>query len=173
MVIDKIYFQIKYLLLEYDEIMEIDKEYMSTFLEECIEALKLKTDDFEDTNKNIGENDTISGCDKTDKNTIVKELYKKLAKKLHPDKNKSTEEEFLKVSKAYETEDIITLFLMSYENNINIDKLTEETLGYIKEKIKQKEEEINAIKSAIHWQWNETTDQEVRHNIRIYLMNKM
>ena len=61
MVIDKIYFQIKYLLLEYDEIMEIDKEYMSTFLEECIEALKLKTDDFEDANKNIGENDTISG----------------------------------------------------------------------------------------------------------------
>ena len=41
----------KYLLLEYDEIMEIDKEYMSTFLEECIEALKLKTDDFEDANK--------------------------------------------------------------------------------------------------------------------------
>ena len=87
--------EIKEILLLYEEILELDKIYMSNFLRS--DNLNIKDKNIIDDNKknNIENNlDDKIECDVIDKRCI--KLYRKLAKLLHPDKNKNEIEIFIK-----------------------------------------------------------------------------
>jgi hypothetical protein len=164
---DKIYFKIKYILLEYDEILKLDKEYLSIFLNECINELNLNENNYTENNELINEQDEKI-IYKNVGNNDCKKLYKKLAKKLHPDKNPKKTEEFIKISKAYETNDFIKLFILCYENNIKLENINN---TFIENEIKKKENEITEIKNRIHWKWIECESELDKELIKQHILN--
>jgi len=172
MEINKIlYNEIKEILLLYEEILELDKIYMSNFLRS--DNLNSKDKNIIDDNiKNNIENnleDKIE-CDVIDKRCI--KLYRKLAKLLHPDKNKNEIEIFIKMSNAYKLNDFITLFMYSYEYDIDYE-LSNVDIKFIRNEIKKKMEEIEKIKSKIHWEWNLCEDEKMKEEIKSYVKENM
>ena len=123
------------MLLEYDDILKLDEEYMK-ILDECISSLNLNNNDFENNNKNIFNENDEKEIESVNHSFYCIQLYRKLAKILHPDKNKNTHDEFIKMSKAYDKDDYITLFMLAYENNINII-LSQEEIELLNKHIKK------------------------------------
>ena len=151
---EKLYYKVKYIILEYEEILKLDKEYMSIFLKECMNELNIQDNNFIENEELIDEKDEKIIFKKIG-NKDCKKLYKKLAKIFHPDKinqkqenndkKEENKEEFINISKAYENNDYIKLFMLCYENKIEI-KLTQETIELIENEINLKENEIQNIK---------------------------
>ena len=81
----------------------------------------------------------------------LKKLYKKLSANVHPDRGGS-QEEFVRVRKSFESNNLLDLLAMADE--FNIDYEIDETDEMILEKnIKQLEFEINRMKSTLAWEW--------------------
>ena len=177
-IIESYYQKIKNLITEYETILELDKEYMTEYLQHCGKDLNIKNSE---VLNNIQQtqiftqtkfvNDEIF-CTKSLADSISKLFYKPLAKLLHPDKkkkkqkdiinendkNKESDEneennDFIKLNNAYENNDYLTLFLFYYENKINID-ITDEIIKMLDIEIQKKTQEIQKIKNTIYWQWN-------------------
>ena len=79
-------------------------------------------------------------------------------------------EEFIEISKAYETNDFIKLFMLCYENKIEIE-LTKKEIELIEKEIKNKEEEIRKIKEQIHWKWIECANDLEKELLKQYVNN--
>jgi isocitrate dehydrogenase kinase/phosphatase len=169
-IITKYYHKIKYLLIEYKTTLELDNTYMMQYLSSY--GNELNNSLINTYNNNILENDILENdileINKTIQNNTIKMLYKNLARKYHPDKNNNKSDEFITISKAYETNDFLTLFIYSYECNFyDNKKINEDLIDVIEQEIKKKEEEINSIKNKIHWQWvssNNDLEKELIHN---------
>tara|TARA_B110000114_G_C15060765_1_gene385279 strand:+ start:468 stop:986 length:519 start_codon:yes stop_codon:yes gene_type:complete len=169
--IDKFYHEIKYILLEYNSIIDLDIQYMSEYLKQCGKDLNITNNDLvQEYNKNMFKNEEIP-YNKTLSDNISKIFYKPLAKKLHPDKNNNNSEEFIKINKAYEKNDYLTLFIYYYETKIDI-KITNDIISHIKQKLIEKKEEIENIKRKIHWKWALSNDIE-KEFIHEYVKNKI
>ncbi len=81
----------------------------------------------------------------------LKKLYKKLSANVHPDRGGS-HEEFVRVRKSFESNNLLDLLAMADE--FNIDYEIDETDEMILEKnIKQLEFEIHRMKSTLAWEW--------------------
>lgn len=170
--IDKYYHEIKYILLEYESTLDLDIQYMSQYLTQCGENLNISNNDLvQEYNTNILKNDEIP-YDKTLSDDISKIFYKPLAKKLHPDKNNNNKsEEFIKINKAYEKNDYLTLFLYYYETKIDIN-ITTKIITELQKKIVEKKEFIEDIKNKIHWKWAVSNDIE-KELIEEYIRNNI
>ena len=183
-IIESYYQKIKNLITEYETILELDKEYMTEYLQHCGKDLNKQNPEVID---NIQQtqiftqtkfiNDEIF-CTKNIADSISKLFYKPLAKLLHPDKKKKkkksiineddenmeTDEneennDFIKLNSAYESNDYLTLFLFYYENKIDVD-ITDEIIKILDIEIQKKMQEIQKIKSTIYWQWNNSDDMQ-------------
>ena len=128
---ENFYHKLKLLSLEYDDIIKLDEEYMKIFLEECISDLNLQKSDFENNGDNFFDENDEKQLKNINHSFYCIQLYRKLAIFLHPDKNKNSEEDFIKLSKVYEKDDFITLFILSYENNIKIHLSEQEILNLL------------------------------------------
>lgn len=165
-IIDKYYHKVKFILLEYKNILDLDNNYITQYLNSC--GNELNNTLVENYNNKLLNNEEIQ-INKKKHNNPIKILYKNLARKLHPDKNNNKSDEFIEINKAYENNDFLTLFIYSYENkyynnNINIDK---ELISLLDYEIKKIEDEINIIKNKVHWKWANTNDdleKEIIHN---------
>ena len=152
-IIEKYYHKIKFILLEYKNTLELDNKYMSEYLNNCGKNINDKLADKPLNNKEINSEKKIHT------NTNIKNLYKNLARKLHPDKNSNTYNEFIEISKAYEEEDFLTLFIYSYENK-QINTLDKNIIDLLDTEIINIENMITNIKNKIHWQWANSNDLE-------------
>jgi len=169
--IDKFYHEIKYILLEYNSTLDLDIQYMSEYLKQCGKDLNITNNDLvKEYNKNMFKNNEIPYAKNVSDN-ISKLFYKPLAKKLHPDKNNNNSEEFIKINKAYEKNDYLTLFIYYYEKKIDI-KITNDIISHIKQKIVEKKQEIENIKKKIHWKWALSNDIE-KVFIQEYVKNQI
>ena len=155
--INKYYFKIKYLLLEYDNILELDNKYMREYLNKCGDQIENKL--FDNNLVNTLESELISSEEKIIDN--IKLLYKNLAKKLHPDKNNNDSKKFIIINEAYKKKDFLTLFIYSYENKFyNKNNINEELILNLDNEINKKEKDIDNIKNKIHWKWANSNDLE-------------
>ena len=81
----------------------------------------------------------------------VKNLYKKLAAKLHPDRG-GTDESFQKLNNAYQSQDLASM--LSYAGEYDIDyELDNNDEVILQKNLNQIEEEISRIKGTIGWLW--------------------
>ena len=167
---DNFYHQLKLLLLEYEDIIKLDEDYMKIFLDECISSLNLNNNDFENNNKSFFNENGEKELENVSHSFYCIQLYRKLAKLLHPDRNKNTHDDFIKMSKAYEKDDFITLFILSYENNINIH-LSHEEIELLNNHIEKKQNEILEIKNKIHWKWVLADNDLEKHCIKEHIIN--
>lgn len=134
-----------YSKLEYEELKDIFDGNLKNFNSKF--AKYIKTGD--------PVNDTIP--EKTAKNDNIKKLYRKISKKLHPDKNlmnENSKEEFIKLQNAYQEDNLIELILIAEENKIEIDDEIigdPENIEIIKDNIISFEKKINHIKNSFAW----------------------
>ena len=157
--INKYYFKIKYLLLEYNNILELDNKYMIEYLNNCGDELESNLIDTNLINNNILDNKSVLNEDNNSNN--IKLLYKNLAKKFHPDKNNNDSNKFIIINEAYKNNDFLTLFIYSYENKFyNKNNINEELILYLDDEIDKKEKKMNNIKNKIHWKWVNSNDLE-------------
>lgn len=157
--INKYYFKVKYLLLEYNNILELDNKYMIEYLNNCGDELESNLIDTNLINNNLLDNKSVLNEDNNSNN--IKLLYKNLAKKFHPDKNNNDSNKFIIINEAYKNNDFLTLFIYSYENKFyNKDNINEELILYLDDEIDKKEKEMNNIKNKIHWKWVNSNDLE-------------
>jgi len=81
----------------------------------------------------------------------VKNLYKKLAAKLHPDRG-GTDESFQKLNNAYQSQNLASM--LSYAGEYDIDyELDNNDEVILQKNLNQIEEEISRIKGTIGWLW--------------------
>ena len=166
--IDKYYHKIKYILLEFNNILELDNKYMNEYLNSCSNQLDINLIN----NSDIFEKSEIVTNENID-NNIIKSLYKKLAKKCHPDKNKNKEKDFIIINEAYKTNDILTLFIYSYENKLYNNDISDDFIIMLDEQIKKKENEINDIKNKAYWKWVESNNELEKELINSYIKSKL
>ena len=169
--ITKYYHKIKYLLIEYKNILDLDNTYMIKYLNQCGNQLNNKL--VNDYNNSLLEKDILE-INKIIHNNTIKNLYKNLARKFHPDKNNSKSDTFIKINKAYETNDFLTLFIYSYESKYyDHFKIDEEYIIIIENEIKKKEDEMNNIKNKIHWKWVSTDNELEKQIIEDYIKTQI
>lgn len=82
----------------------------------------------------------------------VKNLYKRLAAKTHPDKMGGKHEKFQSVKEAYERQDLATMLEMAAEYDVNY-KLDDRDEVLLSQNLVKIENEIDRIKSTIGWLW--------------------
>tara|TARA_B100001964_G_scaffold115527_1_gene128776 strand:+ start:3571 stop:4218 length:648 start_codon:yes stop_codon:yes gene_type:complete len=97
--------------------------------------------------------------EKEEKIPYISKLFKKIARFLHPDKTnekdekEKLQEEYLKVQKYYEEDNLIGLLSKANELNIKIDEIPEEMIKIIEKNIQTYREKIDIIKRRAAWLW--------------------
>lgn len=173
-IIKELYNKIVKLNLEYDNILELDKLYMNIFLKDNENIIN--SDINIDNNSNIN-NDINFMNNEINEKIVCKDrkcikLYRSLAKLMHPDKNKKHKESFIKMNKAYNNNDYITLFMYGYEFNI-INKLKDDEIITIKNEIEKKEKKIENIINKIHWQWIKCNNDLEKELLKTHIRNNL
>jgi hypothetical protein len=170
--IDKYYYKIKYLILEFNNILELDSKYMSMYLNNC--ANDLHNNNLLEDKNNSENNENSETNYEGVYNSNIKTLYKNLAKKFHPDKNKNQSKEFIIINEAYKKNDLLTLFIYSYENNFyNKENITHELFNYLNNEIDKKEKKINEIKNKPYWHWVNSNDDLEKELINNYIKSQL
>ena len=82
----------------------------------------------------------------------VKNLYKRLAAKTHPDKLGGKHEKFQSVKEAYEKQDLAKMLQLAAEYDVNY-KLDDRDEAILGKNLADIENEIDRIKSTIGWLW--------------------
>ena len=82
----------------------------------------------------------------------VKNLYKRLAAKTHPDKLGGKHKQFQRVKEAYEKQDLAEMLELAAEFDVNY-KLDDRDESLLKKNLIEIEEEIKRVKGTIGWLW--------------------
>ena len=145
-------YKYKYLKAEFNEIEELTFNYTVEFN---------KLFDFKDKNSTpLSSEDNSLKNFKTKKHPESKNLYKKLSKKLHPDKGGS-ETSFKELNKLYEEEDLLGMIIKAEESNIDISNLKiNKSEEEFKSLCNSLEDKIKNTKSTLAWKWAETPDDQ-------------
>ena len=144
----------KYLKYELDEIKELKEKYQQDF------NSKFTFKDKKNPEVVIPEEDKLEKPPKKEKNKEVKDLYKKLSKKLHPDKG-GNEDEFKELNNFYKEENILEMAIKAEELDIEIPNSDKFFSDDNFEKLcNNLEKEANYMKSTLAWKWDLATEEE-------------
>ena len=170
-IIKELYETIVKLNLEYENILELDKIYMEIFLKENENIINNdKTDDINLINNIINDENEEEKNIYKDRKCI--KLYRKLAKLMHPDKNKKHKDLFIKMNKAYNKNDYITLFMYGYEFNI-IENINNDEILTINKEIEKKQKLIENITNKIHWKWVNCNNNLEKELLKSHIINNL
>ena len=141
-------YKYKYLKEEFDEISNLKLDYLTDFEnmfkfrdENPTPIVKKAIDDL--NNPKI----------KSQKKPNTKNLYKKLSKKLHPDKGGNTDD-FIELNELYEEGDLLGMITKAEENNVNTEEYKEEQVELEFEySCLNLEKKINELKDTLAWKW--------------------
>lgn len=96
----------------------------------------------------------------------IKKLYREIARLTHPDKigDDTKIETYIRAKDAYETNDLMELYIICSELNILVDAEDEEIM-VLKKLIEIKKEELAKIESSIIWKWIHTNDEKIKEDL--------
>jgi len=147
-------YKYKYLKFDFDEVKELREKYNKEF------NSKFKFKDRHEDEIIIPEENELDPPPKKTKNKKIKELYKKLSKKVHPDKG-GNEEDFNELNKFYESENILEMAIKAEEFDLEIEDIdeyfTDEGFSNLCSKL---EEETEFIKTTLAWKWATASEEE-------------
>jgi hypothetical protein len=106
----------------------------------------------------------------TDSN--IKNLYRQIVKKTHPDKVSNLESIYIEATKAYETHDISTILQISWDLEIPFE-MTDEYRNEIIDKINDLKSKREFLENSLTYKWLKADDRSKQLIIVEYLKNKM
>lgn len=164
----KLSLKIRYVTLEYQEVIEQHELYKQQFHERLVYLCKkCKTSVFNDNGKKVKKSSEPVVNNKTDKkqHKIFKDLYRDIAKATHPDKtgDDADKRRLLRhATKAKNTNDLITLLDICDDLEIDTPEFTEEHVDILEKNIKTTENHIRAIHKSDPWVWGEASEESRR-----------
>lgn len=98
----------------------------------------------------------------------LKELYKKISKKTHPDKIKSDSLSslYIKAKEARENRDIFTLYSICREIGIDYN-ISSEEIKHFKKIISNIKKQVQIYELGYIWAWGNANDDKIRRNLAI------
>lgn len=146
------------------------EHYKPLFMEEVIkldESLPINTGDTQ-TDKT----DKIIKIDVSEEESIkIKNIFRSIAKICHPDKTKdeSMVEIYKEAQRAYEGNDLLTLYKLSQKLSIEVN-LDESDLHLLQRIVNEKKKNIKHVEGSYLWLWvNAKTDEEKLNLIKMYV----
>jgi hypothetical protein len=97
----------------------------------------------------------------------IRYIYRQIAAETHPDKigsNKSTDL-FSQASQAYSMESIGDLLYLALQVNIEIPKLSQQSLIFLNEEIDKLRSHISGLKNTFGWSWGRCTNKEEKQKL--------
>ena len=200
MSLKKFQLKLEYYYMEYNETLELQKDYQHIFnnefkdeLQHCYHQLKTNNDDSnndsvdnntfndndnenndetnEETNEETNDTDKRNSSNKKKNSTITK-IFRKLSKIYHPDLNEENLEIYNKIKEAYDKDDIIILIMYAIKNNIKINDIDMDISEAIDTKISELETEMDTIKKTAAWLWCTEKNDERKKLLKKYFYNK-
>ena len=148
-------YKYKYLQVEFEEVKQQKEKYLIEFNR----LFAFKDEKPSQTAKNAIEKSN-KPKPKVPKQKNTKNLYKKLSKKIHPDRGGSSEE-FIELNELYEGGDLLGMISKAEEYEINTDEFKEDKIELeFEQSCLQLEEKTNELKQTLAWQWGEAQDQD-------------
>ena len=141
----KLVYQYKYLKLDLDELKEQHSELTSEFEKEFSNILKRKGN-VEKEIPNVEKEKKSKHADES-----VKDIYKKAAKQLHPDKG-GNEDEFKELNERYKSNDLLGVIDMAVDNKIEFD-YKESDIELMNNSIESVKEDIEDYKNKLAYVW--------------------
>lgn len=155
-------YKYKYLKYDFDETKELREEYIKDF------NSKFTFKDKKEDKVIIPEESELEKPLKKQKNKKVKELYKKLSKKLHPDKG-GNKKDFNELNEFYESENILEMAIKAEELDLEIDNINEYfTDNNFESLCSNLEEQTQFIKTTLAWKWAIATEEEKKSLIILF-----
>tara|TARA_Y100000592_G_scaffold1248_1_gene1930 strand:- start:791 stop:1378 length:588 start_codon:yes stop_codon:yes gene_type:complete len=113
--------------------------------------------------------------EKQSKNKDLRLLYRKIAAKTHPDKTKDEQlhKKFSQAADAYAKNDIASLLNIAGYLNIEILKLSVESVALLEKNISTLNEEINNKKGTVAWRFSQAASKEEKEIVIQAVINKM
>ena len=155
-------YKYKYLKCDFDETKELREEYIKDF------NSKFTFKDKKEDKVIIPKEDELEKPLKKQKNKKIKELYKKLSKKLHPDKG-GDEKDFNELNEFYESENILEMAIKAEELDLEIGNINEYfTDENFTNLCLNLEEQTQFIKTTLAWRWAIATEEEKKSLIILF-----
>lgn len=141
----KLVYQYKYLKLDLDELKEQHIKLTTEFEEEFSDILK-RDGNVEKEIPQPKKNKESKHADES-----VKDIYKKAAKQLHPDKG-GNEEEFKELNDRYKSNDLLGVIDVAVDNKIDFD-YKESDIDLMNNSIESVKEQIEDYKNKLAYVW--------------------
>lgn len=148
----KLVYQYKYLKLDLDELKEQHSKLTISFEKEFSNIIKREGNIEKDTPIEEGKTKSIPADES------VKDIYKKAAKQLHPDKG-GDEEEFKELNQRYKSNDLLGVIDLAVDNKIEFD-YKESDVELMNNSINSLESEIEDFKNKLCYVWEYGTPQQ-------------
>ncbi len=147
----KLVYQYKYLKLDLDELKEQHIELTKQFESEFSNIIDSRDEFFVDDTKKTK---------KKDKNTDerVKDIYKKAAKHLHPDKG-GNEDDFKELNERYKSNDLLGVIDLAVDNKIEFT-YKESDVELMNNSVQTLERQIDEYKNKLCYVWEFGTPME-------------
>jgi hypothetical protein len=165
-------------------------EFVESLEEKIIEIEKIKEEERqkdieyqEDLDKDVDDNKEEDFVDikkdnvesKPQKDPLLKNLYRKIVKKTHPDKvdDKIKNSYYTDATDAYDTNDIFTIYLIC--NKLDIEYVMKlQDSEKLHNQIGTINNEINMIESTFPWKWGETNEDQIRLAlVKAFILQRM
>ena len=193
MSLKKFQLKLEYFYMEYNETLELQKDYQYIFNKEFKDELQHCYDKLNDSNNDSADSSTFNqdndeNSDDNDdknnennnkrnnsnkkKNSTITKIFRKLSKIYHPDLNEENLEIYNKIKTAYDQDDIILLIMYAIKNNIKIDDIDMDISEANDTKISELETEIDTIKKTAAWLWCTEKNDERKKLLKDYFYNK-
>jgi len=102
----------------------------------------------------------------------IKNLYRQIVKKTHPDKVSNLEGVYIEATKAYESQDIASILHISWDLEIPFE-MTEEYRTEILIKINELKSKKHFLENSLTYKWLKADDKNKSLIVVEYLKNKM